>query len=290
MNCPRCQSSEINSSGICLICGCEAPRLNKEPARNTRAIRLEEETGQNSRNIIDAVVSRQTVFLEDLPPMPAAELSFWGINEKEELFIAADDGAPDAASDRDDDDAYASDTADVVPDVPDAPPDAAVDVVDSPYPVNSPDSEGRLIFFSRTLSGLIDLLLIALFSGIFLGMADHFTNALMLSSINEINFPALFLLIYFMYSIFFLGTNGQTIGMMATDLRVVGINKNGISISQAFRRSAAFLISLFGLGIGLLAGLFTRKCLCLHDRLSGTRVVRILKQYDSKDAWNVLKL
>jgi len=143
------------------------------------------------------------------------------------------------------------------------------------YAAQTSNSEGKLIFLSRTLSGLVDLLLIVLFSGAFLCAADWVTNAPMLHSINVASFASLFLMIFFLYSIFLLGTNGQTIGMMATDLRVVGIHGNRPKIKQVAGRSIVFLVSLFGLGIGLLVGVFSRKCLCLHDRLSQTHVVRI---------------
>jgi uncharacterized RDD family membrane protein YckC len=197
------------------------------------------------------------------------------------LFVAEDD-TPYVSVARDD--AYISDVVDDVK-TEDAAETANVaaarDVAyagNSRYAAaNAPDPEGRLIFLSRTLSGLVDLFLISLFSGIFLCMADYFTNAPMLNSMSAINFAALFLMIYFLYSIFFLGTNSQTIGMMVADLRVAGINKSHFSMSQIIRRCAMFLVSLFGLGIGLLAGVFSGKCLCLHDRFSGTRVVRILK-------------
>jgi len=158
--------------------------------------------------------------------------------------------------------------------------EAVTDAYDNSYAEDSlyiPDAsnpEGRLIFLSRTLSGLVDLFLIVLFTGIFLCAADYFTNAPMLNSINVISFPALFLMIYFLYSVFLLGTNGQTIGMIMTDLRVVSVNKNPLLFSQVFRRSAAFLVSLFVLGIGLLIGVLSRDCMCMHDRTSETRVIR----------------
>jgi uncharacterized RDD family membrane protein YckC len=137
------------------------------------------------------------------------------------------------------------------------------------------DSEGRLIFLSRTLSGLVDLVLIFLFSGIFLTASDKVAGDPLLSSMGLWNFTLLFLMIYCFYSLFFLGTNSQTIGMMVTDLRVVGIAGNRISWRQVGLRCALFLPSLFVLGLGLLMGLFNRDHLCLHDKLSGTCVVRI---------------
>ena len=147
---------------------------------------------------------------------------------------------------------------------------------DSPYIFSAAIPEGRLIFLSRTLSSLVDLFLIALFTGVFLCMADYFTGAPMLNSINAISFSTLFLMIYFLYSIFFLATNGQTVGMIITDLRVASMNKKPLSLSQVVRRSASFLVSLFGLGIGLLTGVLNNECICLHDRLSETRVIRTI--------------
>ena len=147
---------------------------------------------------------------------------------------------------------------------------------DSPYILNAIIPEGRLIFLSRTLSGLVDLFLTVLFTVVFLCASDFFTDAPMLNSVNAKSFSTLFLMNYFLYSIFFLGTNGQTIGMIMTDLRVVSMNKKPLLLSHVVRRCAAFLVSLFGLGIGLLTGVISRECLCMHDRLSKTRVVRYM--------------
>ena len=137
------------------------------------------------------------------------------------------------------------------------------------------DSEGRLILLSRTLSGLVDLVLIFLFSTLFLIAADYFADTPILSSMSLVNFVGLSLMIHFFYSLFFLGTNSQTIGMMTTGLRVTGVKGSHVSMGQVFRRSVIFLISLFGLGIGLLMGVFNRDCRCLHDMLSGTCIIRI---------------
>ncbi|MDR0311024.1 MAG: RDD family protein [Acidobacteriota bacterium] len=183
--------------------------------------------------------------------------------------------APEAGSAEDiADAAYAPETVDAA-DIGKADISKAEDAWNFTYIANAANPEGRLIFLSRTLSGLIDLLLIVLFSGAFLCAADYFTNAPILHSINAISFATLFLMIYFLYSIVFLGANSQTVGMMATSLRVVGIIEDQPSLKRVVCRNAVFLISLFGLGIGLLAGVFSRKCLCLHDRLSETCVVRL---------------
>jgi uncharacterized RDD family membrane protein YckC len=137
------------------------------------------------------------------------------------------------------------------------------------------DSEGKLILLSRTLSGLVDLMLVVLFTGIFIVATDHFWGISVVDSISIVHFSLLFLLIYFVYSVFFLASANQTIGMMITELRVVGTEERRPRVRQITGRCCCFLLSLFGLGIGLLWGLFSRKNACLHDYVSGTYVVRI---------------
>jgi uncharacterized RDD family membrane protein YckC len=137
------------------------------------------------------------------------------------------------------------------------------------------ESEGKLILLSRTLSGLVDLMLVVLFTGMFIVATDHFWGISVVDSISIAHFSLLFLLIYFVYSVFFLASANQTIGMMITELRVVGAEDCRPRARQIIGRCCCFLLSLFGLGIGLLWGLFSRKNSCLHDCASGTYVVRI---------------
>jgi uncharacterized RDD family membrane protein YckC len=135
--------------------------------------------------------------------------------------------------------------------------------------------EGKLILLSRILSGLIDLIVIVLFTGGCIIGADFFSGIAMLDLVSLANYSLLFLLAYFLYSLFFLGTSNQTIGMMITDLRVVGEEGGRPLMVQLLGRCFGYLLSLLGLGIGLLWGLFDRESRCLHDRLSNTRIVRV---------------
>ncbi len=144
----------------------------------------------------------------------------------------------------------------------------------SSAPRSYKDMEGKLIFLSRTLSGLIDLICIVFFVGIFIIAADHFGGIIVLDEVSLADFAALFLLTYFVYSLFFLTASSQTLGMMIADLRVIGINRKRPSMQQLVKRCFWHLISLLACGIILLWGLFDRDNLCLHDRLSNTRVIR----------------
>jgi uncharacterized RDD family membrane protein YckC len=137
------------------------------------------------------------------------------------------------------------------------------------------ENEGKLILLSRTLCGLVDLMIIILCTGILIIAADFFSGIIALDAISYLCFSMLFLFTYFFYSLFFLASSNQTIGMMITDLRVVNADDGRPSFRQLMRRCWAYLVSLFGLGFGLFWGFFDRDSLCFHDRISDTRVVRL---------------
>ena len=142
-------------------------------------------------------------------------------------------------------------------------------------PASEPESEGKLILLSRTLAGLVDLIVIVLCTGAFIIAADYFSGIIALDHISLVVFSAVFLMIFFLYSLFFLSASNQTIGMMITDLRVVGRNERRPSIGRLVGRCCAYMVAFLCAGIGLLLGLFDRDSLCFHDRISGTRVIRI---------------
>jgi uncharacterized RDD family membrane protein YckC len=142
-------------------------------------------------------------------------------------------------------------------------------------PKEPSNSEGKFLLLSRTLSGMVDLIIISACTGLMIIAADRYSGIIALDRASVILIVALFLLNYFVYSLFFLAASSQTLGMMMTDLRVVGINNKRPSIPRILARCAVFLCSLFGLGIGLISAFFERESQCFHDKRSGTRVVRI---------------
>jgi uncharacterized RDD family membrane protein YckC len=155
----------------------------------------------------------------------------------------------------------------------DIPVESSDNFIDTPE--RTADDEGKWILLSRTLSGLIDLICVVLGTGIFILAAEVCYGFVVLDSIWWMQFLVLLLFIYFVYSFFFLSTSNQTIGMMITNLRVVGANGRRPSFPRLIGRCCCYLVSLLVLGIGLLLSLFNRKNMCLHDWLSGTTVVRI---------------
>ena len=80
------------------------------------------------------------------------------------------------------------------------------------------------------------------------------------------------------YMTAFVAAGGQTIGKMATGIRVVPADPAAppterVTLGHAIVRTAAFLIALLPAGLGLLPALFGEHR-GLHDRLADTRVVK----------------
>jgi uncharacterized RDD family membrane protein YckC len=142
-----------------------------------------------------------------------------------------------------------------------------------PDPMNS--GEDKLILLSRTLAGLVDLILIILCAGAMIFAVDILEGIEVWDAVTKFHFALIFLATYFVYSFFFLGMSNQTIGMMLTDLMVVDSASGRAGTPQILVRCLLFPFSLALFGIGLLWGCFDRHTRCLHDLLSGTRVTRI---------------
>ncbi len=138
-----------------------------------------------------------------------------------------------------------------------------------------PPDENKLILLSRTLAGLIDLIIVVLCTVVFIISADYFSGIVILDILSLVEYAGLFLIVFLLYSIFFLATSGQTVGMMITDLRVTGIQENRPSVAQLFLRCFGFLLSVIALGTGLLWSLVDRDSMCFHDRFSNTSVKRL---------------
>jgi uncharacterized RDD family membrane protein YckC len=70
---------------------------------------------------------------------------------------------------------------------------------------------------------------------------------------------------------------GQTLGMRTWHIKLVCNDGGPITWTIALKRFASALLSLLCLGLGFLWVLFDRDKLAWHDRLSGTRLIRLSK-------------
>ena len=66
---------------------------------------------------------------------------------------------------------------------------------------------------------------------------------------------------------------GQTVGKMATGIRVVAEDDRDVEPAKAIQRTLAALASVATVGIGFAPALFAGDRRTLHDRVAGTRVV-----------------
>jgi uncharacterized RDD family membrane protein YckC len=75
------------------------------------------------------------------------------------------------------------------------------------------------------------------------------------------------------YFCVFTALGGQTVGKMATGIRVVTDNDQDVEPARAVQRTLAALASVATVGIGFAPVLFAGDRRALHDRVAGTRVV-----------------
>ncbi|WP_090690372.1 RDD family protein [Nitrosomonas sp. Nm34] len=77
------------------------------------------------------------------------------------------------------------------------------------------------------------------------------------------------------YFIWFWTHGGRTLAMQTWKMRVVTVNGNKLSTRQAITRYLLAVIGITFFGFGIIWALFDRDRQFLHDRLAGTRIVKV---------------
>lgn len=90
-------------------------------------------------------------------------------------------------------------------------------------------------------------------------------------------FEGYLLLVSFLYFGYCWTKSGQTLGLKSWRTRIQQIDGSAITWQQALIRFVTALLSWLALGLGHLWVLFDKEGLSWHDRLSGTRMVRVEK-------------
>jgi len=90
-------------------------------------------------------------------------------------------------------------------------------------------------------------------------------------------YQAYLLAISFLYYAWFWSHGGQTLGMRTWRIKLVRADGGPVSWGIAFKRFVFALVSLLCLGLGFFWILYDRDKLAWHDRWSGTRVIRLVK-------------
>ena len=131
-------------------------------------------------------------------------------------------------------------------------------------------------FWRRLGANFYDLLLLAaviLFAAIpFVVIAGDTSKNFFLRLVFQLYLVAV---IFFYYTGFWV-RGGQTLGLLTWKLQLIATDGGRITWTQATKRFGAALLSLACGGAGFLWILVDREKLAWHDRLSGTRIVRLV--------------
>ena len=130
----------------------------------------------------------------------------------------------------------------------------------------------RLRLISLAYEGILLFALLFVASYLFLGLARDAQ-----SGFARVLFQIYLLSVCGAYFVFCWTRTGQTLPMKTWRLRVVTQAGEALGMGRAFRR---YLFAVPGVlsGISLLWAPFDRERQFLHDRLAGTRIVRVEKQ------------
>ncbi|MGZ8136505.1 MAG: RDD family protein [Methylococcaceae bacterium] len=119
------------------------------------------------------------------------------------------------------------------------------------------------IFYDLIL--LIAVFFVATFLVLPLNSGEAFTN-------RQFYYPIYLLLVSFLFYGWFWTHGGQTLGLRAWKIKILTINYEPISWTQALSRFAAAILSWAFFGLGFLWILIDKKGHSWHDKLSGTAV------------------
>ena len=148
-------------------------------------------------------------------------------------------------------------------------PDTILDAQRDPMDPTAPMSD-RL--FSALADGLVLTTIAVLL--MFGGASAAGTGMLSFVSAAPVPFAVAWLIFGLSYGIFFVGTCGQTLGKMAMRIRVIGSSSFHVGYARATVRAMSYTVAMLPVGLGLLLALRDLEHRALHDRLSGTRVVK----------------
>jgi uncharacterized RDD family membrane protein YckC len=139
------------------------------------------------------------------------------------------------------------------------------------------------ILFSRLLTGLIDLALASLLGSSLVLIATSFLSGNLFSTETAIACAIASGALSLFSSFFLLYLCGQTPGMLATDLRLVGIQDNHPPLLDIAVRVLLFPIVAVTL-VGLLWAVFDEKQRCWHDHASRTKIAPVSQRSDAHDS------
>jgi uncharacterized RDD family membrane protein YckC len=129
-------------------------------------------------------------------------------------------------------------------------------------------------FWRRLLSMVYEFLLLA--AVLFIA---SFVFHLIFRDTSSLFFRPVFqlylLLVAGIYFTWFWTHGGQTLPMQTWKFRVITADGKGVNLKRAVARYLFAVVGIFFFGCGIFWALFDRERQFLHDRLAGTRIVRL---------------
>ena len=128
----------------------------------------------------------------------------------------------------------------------------------------------------RVFSALADTLVLTTIAVLLMfgGASAAGTGLLSFVQAAPVPFAVAWLIFGLGYGILFVGTCGQTLGKMAMRIRVIGSDRFRVGYGKAAVRTLGYAAAMLTAGLGLILALKDAEHRALHDRLSGTRVVK----------------
>jgi uncharacterized RDD family membrane protein YckC len=137
---------------------------------------------------------------------------------------------------------------------------------------------GAASFAPRVLAALIDAILLSAIGVLVLYFTARICGVPLsrIAVIPLIPFASFLLLIAGGYFTLFTAAGGQTIGKMASGIKVVSmdVEHGRVPLGHSVVRAVAYVISALPAGLGFLPALVGAERRAIHDRLADTRVVK----------------
>ena len=163
------------------------------------------------------------------------------------------------------------------------PPDLSPEEATRPQaltPATASDEDGAAtaLLGPRCLAALLDIAILVTIGWIVLYLTLRICGLPFsrIAAIPAVPFMSFLLLIAGGYLTLFTAAGGQTIGKMATGIRVVSMDQDlvRVPLGRAILRAAGYFVSALPAGLGFLAALVAADRRAIHDRLADTRVVK----------------
>ena len=150
-------------------------------------------------------------------------------------------------------------------------------LVQSRFDFNAPEDDGAQLAASwgapvgaRFLAGLLDVLLIASATGLFLGLFALFNGGLALGRKDLLLYLATGFTIASVYFVFFTLISGATPGMQFRGLRAMTFEGKALRFHHRWWRSFGYVVSTGSLLLGFIWPTVDENRLTWHDYISGT--------------------